>query len=176
MPGWDRDTLRGAVNRGRTTQEASSACRTQLGSCRASFPGPAAAARSPLPAPWEQRAALGWAMPRAGCTCVVGDVLEDVFVGHELHLQGAAAAAHPLGPAHGGSPHVGAAPPPGGAAAGGARTGPASPLSPHGAAPAGPGSRPLPAPPAEAAAAGGGSGLTCQPGAVPEAANPGPVP
>lgn len=106
--------------------------------------------------------------PRAGCTCVVGDVLEDVLVGHELHLQRAAAAASPLRPAHGGVRHVGAAPPPGGAAAGGARTGPASPLT----APLLRDRGPLPAPPAEAAAAGGGTGLTCQP-VAPRGSQPG---
>lgn len=87
---------------------------------RAPFPGGAAAARNPLPAAWEQRAAPGWALPRAGCTCVVSDVLQDLLVGHELHLQGAAAL--PLRLAHGGHPastprSVTWAPPPGSAAA-----------------------------------------------------------
>lgn len=69
---------------------------------RAPFPGGAAAARTPLLAPWERRAALGWAPPRAGCTCAVRNMLQDLLVGHELHLQGAAAL--PLRLAHGGHP------------------------------------------------------------------------
>lgn len=119
------------AERPRRPRPAAMLCSTQLEGCTAPLPGAAAAARTPLPAPCEQR---------AGCTCVVGDVLEDVLVGHELHPQGAAAAARPLGPAHGGVRHVGAAPPPGGAVAGGRGLAPLHPLTaplPRDRAPAG---------------------------------------
>lgn len=158
-------TLRGGLKRGTATPEASSFCEALQHPARVlriPFPGGRRGCWDPSASTLGAAGGAGTAVPVSSVMCLRTSSSGTNFTCRErlLRVSSGRLMAAPVTWAR--SRRRGALPP------GGADRRRLTPhLTPHGAAPAGPGSRPLPAPPAEAAAARGGTGLTCQPVAVP---------